>query len=142
MGTSAGQQLTGNIKTVTARRCELIRTLLSWTNARNLIPVLDISSHEAAASLLAVLAYPQDKKARIRYERAAYLKIVEHLSDDAEWRDSNQWLRPAYLLQDKRLADTEYKRGIRIIRQERMIAAKMAVPMECWLRRATHYCAS
>jgi hypothetical protein len=35
------------------------------------IPVLDIAGYEAAASLLAVLAYPDDKKARIRLKRAA-----------------------------------------------------------------------
>ena len=46
--------------TVDAECAELVR-----------IPVLDVPSYEAAASLLAVLAHPEDKKARGRFERAA-----------------------------------------------------------------------
>lgn len=96
------------------------------------IPVLDITSYEAAAKFLAILAYPADKKARTRFEHAAYFKIIEYLSGkDAGWKNSNQWLRPAYLLQDKKLVNSEYNRGIRIIRQSRMIAAKMAAPTDC-----------
>lgn len=97
------------------------------------IPVLDIMGYEAAASLLAVLAYPEDRKARRRFEHAAYFKIVERLAKDAAWRNSNQTLRPDYLLQDRHQVEREYKRGIRIIRQERMIAAKMAIPTECYI---------
>ena len=95
------------------------------------IPVLDITSYEAAAKLLAVLAYPDDKKARTRFEHAAYFKIIEHLSKHPGWKNSNQWLRPDYLLLDRKMAETEYKRGIRLIRYSRMIAAKMAAPTDC-----------
>lgn len=97
------------------------------------IPVLDITSYEAAAMLLAVLAYPIDKKARTRFEHAVYYKIIEHLSEEAEWKNSNQLLRPSHILQDKKLVDTEYKRGVRIIRESRMIAAKMAAPVDCFI---------
>lgn len=97
------------------------------------IPVLDITGYEAGALFLAVLAYPEDKNARKRFERATYFKIVEHLAKNNTWKNSNQTLRPDYLLQDRKLVEKEYKRGIRIIRQERMIAAQIAAPMDCYL---------
>jgi hypothetical protein len=138
IGNERAGQPTGNARLIQASTMENDQgpTIITECAEHVRIPVMDIPAYEAAASFLAVLAYPEDKKARGRFERAAYVKIVEHLAKDPEWSQSNQALRPAPLLQDRKLVESEYKRGIRIIRQSRMIAARMAAPTDSFLMAA------
>jgi hypothetical protein len=95
------------------------------------IPLFDLAAYEAAALFFAVLAYPDDKNARTRFERAICFKAIERMCKDANWAHSHQTLRPSDLLQDRKAVEREYKRGIRLIKQERLIAAKMAAPTDC-----------
>jgi len=95
------------------------------------IPLFDLAAYEAAAQFFAVLAYPDEKKARARFERAICFKAIERMCNDLNWANSHQTLRPSDLLQNRKSAEQEYKRGMRQIKQERLIAAKMAAPTDC-----------
>jgi hypothetical protein len=99
------------------------------------IPIFDMAPYEAAARLFAVLAYPKvtEKKPRARFERAICFKAIEGLCNDPNWANSNQSIRPSDLLQDRKAVEIEYKRGVAKIKQERMIAAKVAAPTDCYL---------
>ncbi len=89
----------------------------------------DLHDYEAGAALLALLAYPADRTARARFDKALrYKAVADHLALDREWANSQQMVRPADLLHDPHLAAKYLTTGCRIISNERLIAAKMAAP--------------
>lgn len=95
---------------------------------RVVIPIDDLPSYESAARLFAVLAYPDDKKRRQLFEDALCNKFIREFSKNPEWSSTTQAIRPRHALMDAGQADSQLKRGVRIINDERLIAAKMGAP--------------
>jgi hypothetical protein len=88
----------------------------------------DTLGYEAAASLLAVLAHPQDDVARERFKDAYCQHAIRGLAQNPAWANSRQLLRPQCLLEAENRADTAYRRGMKAINEGRLIAACMIAP--------------
>ena len=95
------------------------------------IPISTSLPHEAAATLFGIIAYPDaaDWKRRALFETAMYYKAVAGMVEESQhWARTHQPIRPGLLVQDPKRMQVEFQRGVRIIANERLIAAKMAGP--------------
>ena len=93
------------------------------------IPRSELAAYEYGARVYSVLAYPDDPKARQRFDDALCYIGIKTLGDaDGQWRHTYQPIRPFHLLQHPDAVDMTYAEGSRIIANERLIAAKMAAP--------------
>ena len=97
--------------------------------ARRIVIPHDLPPHELAARLFAALAYPTDAKRRQRFEDAVCNKVIRELASDPHWAAAPQAIRPRHLLMSSDQADAEFKRGVRVVNNERLIAGKMAAPL-------------
>lgn len=84
--------------------------------------------YEAAAAFLSILAYPEDLEARKRFRDAYCQHAIRGLARDPAWANSRQSLRPQCLLEAEDRARTAYKRGMKLINSERLVAARMLAP--------------
>jgi hypothetical protein len=90
------------------------------------IAVSELYPYESAAMLFAVLAYPEDKSDRGRFADALCNSLLRHFATDPAWADELQNTRPRHWMVDAETADMRCKHGMKIINEERLIAAKMA----------------
>jgi hypothetical protein len=88
----------------------------------------DAPGYEAAAALLSVLAYPDDLEARERFKDAYCQHAIRGLAKSLAWANSRQLMRPQCLLETENRAHTAYRRGMKAINSQRMIAARMLAP--------------
>jgi hypothetical protein len=88
----------------------------------------DTPGYEAAAALLSVLAYPDDLEARERFKDAYCRHAIRRLAQNPNWANSRHLLRPQCLLEPENRAYTAYRKGIKAINSERMVAARMLAP--------------
>jgi hypothetical protein len=93
------------------------------------IPRSELAGYEYGARVYGVLAYPDDPKARERFDDAlCYLAIQTSADADPSFKYTYKLIRPHHLLQDPHVVDREYEEGSRMIADRRLIAAKMAAP--------------
>jgi hypothetical protein len=85
---------------------------------------------EAAAQLFAVLAYPDDKAARTRFSDATCnVMLRRFVAADSTIADTPEAVvRPRYWMMEPKKADLTWDRGIKVLMDERMEAARMASP--------------
>ena len=82
--------------------------------------------YEYAAQVYEVLAYPDDHRQRERFGDAfCYIQIREAARSIPGWAQIAK-VRAALVLQDPSAAEKSYGEGLRIISNERLIAAKQA----------------
>lgn len=81
--------------------------------------------------LFAVLAYPDDKAARTRFADAACnVMLRRFIAADPTLADTPQPapIRPRHWTQDPKKADLIWKRGVKVLMDERLEAARMVSP--------------
>jgi hypothetical protein len=81
---------------------------------------------EASAKFFAVLIEPTDARACEELALAVSHRQVLSMARDPQWRNEQQCWPPAYFLFDTKRAEILHTRAMRILDQERMIAAEWA----------------
>jgi hypothetical protein len=94
------------------------------------IELSKVPPFEAAAMLFAVLAYPDDKVARTRFADAACNVVLRRfVAVDSSLADTPQpAIRPRHWTSDPKKADLTWKRGVKVLMDERLEAARMVSP--------------
>jgi hypothetical protein len=87
----------------------------------------DLSPFEAGALVLSVIAYPHERRKREPFAHALIYMALRATAAEMP-RDERWAVSPAYLLQDAERAEQRLKKGLRVINDERLIAAKMVKP--------------
>jgi hypothetical protein len=95
------------------------------------IEISKVPAFEAASTLFSVIAYPDDKVARSRFADAACNVLLRRfLAADPTIADTPQFapIRPRHWALDPEQADLLWKRGEKILMNERLEAARMVSP--------------
>jgi hypothetical protein len=92
------------------------------------IAVSELYPYESAAMLFAVLAYPKEKADRDRFADAVCNVMLRQFATDPSWADTRPATNPRHLMVAAEIADVRYKHGMKVLNEERFIAAKMAAP--------------
>jgi hypothetical protein len=94
------------------------------------IEISKLPPYEAAAQLFAVLAYLDDKAARTRFADATCnVMLRQFAAADPTLVDTPQaTVRPRHWMLEPDKADLTWKRGVKVLMDERLEAARMASP--------------
>jgi hypothetical protein len=91
------------------------------------ISVSSLWPFERSAQFFGPLIEPTDSRNREQLVRAFYHRQLRHNAQcDPQWAKTWQYWPPEYLLFDTKLADRLHRRAMRILDQERMLAAELA----------------